>query len=724
MLYILLNIKTKDLEIIDKKEVLDKLYFLEHKMITNENIINYKKNDNIKKIISEENYLKNIKLEISKIEDKVPLYDIYSANLFLISKYNVYERVVNNYYRFPEEELLKDLKERKEYLESHEELKDILKMRELNKIKLILEFIECFDLDILYDTYIKVFYKYSTFVGKELTTCKRLSFLPQLKHLRPYYTRSEIINIALNMGMEIDEHIEYSDMRKICKKITKNEMSFDMLLKHKKYMIKNKSLGIMQFYTLQGSSMINFYLRNKTQYKNKNVYLENLIQQIWNLVLDAPEFDKNYTLYRFINSDDYLLNLKLGDTFTENGFMSTTRDPFYKAETYNFGFILIKINIPKNIKGVALCVETISHFPEEQEIVFPPRSKFKLIKKDSDCVYYHTDIKFSSKVKTRYEFDWIENEQPIFTRKEITPQIFKVDFLNIERKFELPLFEKIKYFENYYVNNMNQFLVKIGDKDITVISEWYDSTEAYKDFYAIKSKNSYSLYSIYDNYILFFIEISEVDFEYQMHINYYVKYSAIDANKIFGDNNLILLYSSIAYYFDIHNVVIYASYMNCDNNSLEENQGLLFGGSYCVDFYNYFVTNKKRYFDLNNIELYPLFSYYDFDFLKTVNLDKILFKTDGEIYQIYQKIYSTSTNNNNIIDFYIWLLKNSKCYLLDEFVNYIDRVLQENPFKKDYYILDPITFLYNRKYIKLYSSRFKMLKNIKREIIKKNINQR
>src|SRR5690606_26150214 len=114
-----------------------------------------------------------------------------------------------------------------------------------------------------------------------------------------------------------------------------------------------------------------------------------------------------------------------------------------------------------------------------------------------------------------------------------------------------------------------------------------------------------------------------------------------------------------------------------------------------------------------NTELYPLFSYYELDFLKSVSPQKIVLKEDGEIYQVYNKIYLTTKNKDNIIDFYLWL-KDYKCYLLDLYVSLIDRVLeQNNPFKKDYYMLDPISFLYNRNYIKTYSSRFTIVKEVK-----------
>lgn len=722
MTYILYNIKDNSIEIIDEKDVLDKLYYFEYRPINNNDIKKYKKMDKISDLINDKNIVDKMKIKISKIEDKIPLYDSYSNNIFLINKFNVYERVVNQYYRFPDGELLVQLKEKDGLLKSEKNL-DILEERNLKKINLMLKFMNYFDLEILYDTYMKVFYKYSVFTGMEITTCPRPSFVPIFYHLKPYFTRSEIINISLNLGLDIKKDIEYDKLKKLCKKVMENEIDFEMLLKHKKYMIGQKSLGMIQYYTLQGSYIMNQYLRNNTIYKDKNIFLENLISPMWNLIKESPEFDKNYTLYRFIKNDDFLRNLKIGETFTEKGFMSTTRNPFYGSEDYDFGTILIKVNIPKNINGVALCLETISHFPEEQEILFPPKSNFKLIKKDSDCIYYHTDINISSKIKTKYEFDWISNEDIYFSResKEKNDK-FRTDFLKINRKINVPLNEKINYFENNYVNKMGQFLINLADKEFVVMAERFDSTGAYKKFYAMEIKNGFSIYTIYDNYILFFIEVGETNNGIeQIHINYYAKHSAIEPNKIIGDEKLIMLYSSIAYYFDIHNVYIYANYMNCNVSEDDDNKSKIFGGSYCVDFYQYFTMNIKRYSDLDvlNNELYPMFSYYELDFLKTISPQKILIKEDNEIYQIYKKIYCISKNSDNIIDFYIWL-KNYKCYLLDIFISLIDRILGENnPFKRDIYELDPISYLYNRKYIKVYSSRFSIIKEIKRDVISK-----
>jgi hypothetical protein len=759
--YILYDKTTKTLLLVPEDDVLNKLYFLEMCVPDNEQIktfLKQNKKDNISTILkSYSDPVNNIKTLISKIETRIPLYDAYSENIYLISKFNVYVRVVHYSYRFPEKELMIELIERQSDLKAlikTTQIDDPLAIRKLRKLDLMIEFLSQLDLDVLYETYVKVFYKYSQFVGKEATLCKKSSFIPLFQHIKPYYTRNEIINMSLNLGIILPkQYLEISEVNKLCKIVKKHEMTASMLIEHQQYIISQNYVGFIQYYTLQGSFFMNQYLRQLGNTRYQNEYLEGLITPMWNLVKSAPAFDDTYTFYRFVHSDDYLSELKIGDIYKEPGFMSTTRDPFYRSDLYQFGFILLKIKIPKNVIGVALCLELVSHFPEEQEIIFPPNTCFKLIKKDEAVPYYHTDANFSSKVKIRYEFEWVSNSEPQFSEKTVyTGDTKVINFLALEKIETITLEEKINYFVSKYVNPLYQFKVMIGNNEFTTVVERYDSTGAYKNFYGLEIKNGMSFYTIYEGYILFFLELGETDVGRQMHVNYYVKYSTLDTNKILGDLNFIKFVSSVAYYFDIPNVIIYANYMACDKtiildeemetemsdehtlqvagakqrgfdilqikttptkaqnigNKLPSDykfvQGL-HGGSYCVDLYQYLLNGTKRYeqSEIMSIELRPVFSYYDLNILKNTDVESILLKDDrDECYQIFHKTYKLTNNKHTIASFYIWL-KQYHCYLIDIFVKKISRLLaNNNPFDNDMYILDPATFLYNRGLIKNY----------------------
>lgn len=102
-------------------------------------------------------------------------------------------------------------------------------------------------------------------------------------------------------------------------------------------------------------------------------------------------------------------HLKIGDIFTDNGFLSTTRNPFYTNFGQHFGHVLVKIKIPANAKGVALCIETVSNFAEEEEIIFAPGTKFKLVSKDKKVTYYHTNQQFNEQVFIKYEFEYVQS---------------------------------------------------------------------------------------------------------------------------------------------------------------------------------------------------------------------------------------------------------------------------------------------------------------------------
>ena len=151
----------------------------------------------------------------------------------------------------------------------------------------------------------------------------------------------------------------------------------------------------------------------------------------------------------------------------------------------------------------------------------------------------------------------------------------------------------------------------------------------------------------------------------------------------------------------------------------------IYGGSYCVDLYQYIIDGTKRYENskILNLELTPKFSYYDLDNLKKMSPEKILQKDDrDEIYQIYHKTYKQTEKNISIADFYIWLKKN-KCYLLELYVGKISRLLgKQNPFTNDMYSLDSAAFLYNRNFIAVYPSYGSIDVDPKREIIRKNKN--
>lgn len=473
-------------------------------------------------------------------------------------------------------------------------------------------------------------------------------------------------------------------------------------------------IGLVQYYSLQGSYFMNQYLRGQTSYIYRNEYLENLISEMWKLIISTKEFEKKYILYRFVQSDDYLQHLKVGDEYVEKGFTSTTRDPFYQPEGYKFGSILIKIKLPANIKGSALCIETVSYFPKEEEIILPPNTRMKLINKDENCIYYHIDKNIGKTVRTKYEFEIVGHSEISFPERPTYPSdrltSTAIDFLQIPKTESITVTEKINRFINKYVNQMGQFTTTIGSKQVIVKSEWYDSTGVYKDFYANTSKNGYSMYSIFNNHILFIIELEGDSGIPRMYVNYHIKYSTLDRDDVFGIENFLKFIASVAYYFDIPNIVFYTDYISCDYlKPIDEEMKYIkhFGGTYCVDFYNYLKNGKKKYIDIGivNTEITPKFRYHQLDLLKKISPETILKRKnekgkDSMLYQIYVRTYRDTIPeiNNNLANFYVWIVEN-QCFMLDELIFELCKIPQyknDNPFRDDYYIFNAIAYLSNR----------------------------
>ncbi len=761
------NESNKNIERIDADEAIVKLYYDQNLTLpTDEQLKKFK----IKKTQSE------IKYELSRQDKYIPLYDVYTSNIYIINKRNVYHRVITNNYRFPDiiilEAIEKDKKKRDAKIGIKPELKnDKVFMRYLKKIDLMLKFMSYFDLDILYNTYLAVFFKYAPEISNATYTCIRKSFIHYLGHLNPYYSKDEVIKLGMNMGIvtipkdksyiDFKDELQDNDYKNLCQKVKENDVSADILIEHEKYIIKHNCVGLVQYYTLQGSFFMNQYMRRMTKYLYQNNYLEKNIRKMWELVRNAPAFDNDYILYRFVDNDTYISHLKIDDIFMDEGFVSTTRDPFYRTDNYKFGSILMRIRIPKDIIGVGLCLETLSHFKAEEEIILPPMTMLKLISKDDDIEYYHPDEEFASQIKRKYEFKWVGNEAIKFPKRAPFDdnKTHVINFLELEPTKTFSMKEKINLFASKYFDPMSRIKCQIGDKLFYVIGEYYDSTGVYKNMYGITTSEGFSLYSIYEGYILFMMELGEENGNKQIRVNYFTKYSQLKRDDIMGDDNFIRFVSDVSYYFDIPNVIIYADFLGCDgielsiknenqsggkvqrllNSSLkqmdlikkpnlsnsnnldnldnskklnEDDFDEYVGGSYCIDFYRYLKHNVKRYENTSalHVELQPKFSYYELDQLKITSPEIILKKEDrDEIYQIYTKTFNDLyPDKDNLAEFYIWMIEN-KCYLMDILIAKFDRMFKkDNPFKKNMYILDSMTYLYNRGLVSTYNRHIMM----------------
>jgi hypothetical protein len=601
--------------------------------------------------------------KLSKYEDYIPMYDIYSQKIYPIDKKNIHHKLIEAHYRFINQEI-------NEWINNLYN-KNIDDPNLSKKYKYNLEIISNYNLDILIETSYRTLYKYSPELGLSVSICKRNSFNPYIHHLKPYYTKTELIKLGQNMNiiktdidpeLLIDQDTHYS----ICKQVSKNDVSFDDIKNHHEHILKCKIESWVCFYSLTGSFLFNQYLRNlsvNSQRSNKlnNDYLisDNYYQGLYNIVKcmeQSPELSNDYDIYRFIWDDSFISNLSEGDIFIDRGFMSTTRDPFYSPGINGtFGLILLKINIPKNKKGCGLFIENFSLFPKEEEFLIPPYSKIKLISKNNNFKYYHTNQEFEKLINRKYEFELVEIGYKEFyenhkQKRQITEKTNKFYNLNEITLDGVDRFSIIKQFINQYSIN-KKINLNLNNKKYSFNYQWFDSSESssYKKFYFNNTKDGI-LFSIFDEngYPWLNIELGN-----QLVINYLNQLYFGECNKEINEEIIEVIYY-FGKIFHYKEALIFHRYTTFKFLLKDKNNIFTSFNLFNVTLYNY-LKNGSQYLSFNpfityNIGYWYLDEYFnkstESNIIDNVKTNKDLFINTCETnFEYYQKMCSLLDSN-------------------------------------------------------------------------------
>jgi len=645
-------------------------------------------------------YVQSVKKAISSDPSRVPLYDIAFGHIYLIESINVYPRILHDNYRFVDEAFYNDLTKLTNQTDADKKNIHLLSFYDFAQLK---------------KTYFKIFYE-SFVLNSYITTCRRPSFSSRMSHIRPYYDISELYYMGVDWDLiKPDEtlSLDSETVRSLCKKISGYDVPAETLLAHQAHILKNKSIGLIKNYSLFGSYFINKYLReygccvnadlNSDKVLIKNSVLENQIRLMIKLIATAPTFQTDHTVYRFIESDDYMRNLKVGDMYTDPSFMSTTRNPFVYQENYNFGYILLKIKIPAGIVGIGLCVESYSNFPSEEEIIFPPTSTYELVKiTDNPGGHHHyANEKFPlNKINKKYEFVLKSNS---FMQKPTSidsvpmlplstePQILHLDFAELIADPNIKamgISDRLTYFTQTYLNANSQFQARVNNLDITFIIESYNSMSVYKPFFIYETTAGLLMYSFNPTYgnISIMLELGP-----EIHLNYYFKYSLTDTSVQLSLNNpeWIRWLSLLAFVLGSRTVVIHSNYVL----SQEATDQIQTRYTHSEDIYVYMRHKKKKF--SSYAEVTPNFDYAQLDKLFLVDVFDILKSTDhDELYAIAKK-----SGVKNIGDFYIHIVDSmpSVQSVLDSRIAkfYETEGAGSNPFDSVNYSLDAWAYLLN-----------------------------
>ena len=534
---------------------------------------------------------KEDKIKLSNYDEFIPMYDIYSEKIYPIKNTDLHFRLEGCHFRFITSEVYDWIKNK---------IKNKKNKNIITKLENNIEIIDNYDLDVLEKTSYNTLYKYSKKFNLQFSICKRNSFHPYLTYIKPYYSKIELIKLGKNNKIIkdnanikiIDKKIHYE----ICKSISKNDVSREEIRNSNLNMIENNGLSLFAYYSFFGSYKFNNFLRNSNnkEYNISKIEYNNIIK-INEIIKKSPKLKNDYYFYRFLANDDFLDNLKIGSTFTDPGFLSTTRDPFYDPKNINnFGLILLKIHIPKK-SGLGIFVENFSLFKKEEEFLIPPFTELKLVSKNEKFKYFHINDEFQKNIKKKYEFKLIKtNYSKIQNIKYSQVDIPEIDIKEIELYGEdrIDLFKKFIYL----TNELQEFSINVNDKKYIFNYEWFDSTSTYSKFFFNKTKDGIIFTNYKNGYPVLSIECGN-----EICINYIKRYYHSNNLEDLNHEEINMIASLFGKLFKYREVKVFPSYcnfMNIDSykgkNKLDDDYDIIFSKLYCNTLYDYIKNNKKQ----------------------------------------------------------------------------------------------------------------------------------
>lgn len=658
MIILLYNPKSKEIKTITKLEHLIN-YFKQGFQIPNKQNI-----EEIKQIIKTKKddyqYSVNKAIEVWQNENPreyistninvIPLYNIENNEIFPVPEDEIYHLVTQKHFRFPDKDLLKH---NTKYL----------------------NLLSSFDLNILLDKYKDAIYRSIT---DNLTICRDSSLIR--KKTEPYFSKDKLIKLALNYN--IISKPDQKNPEELCHLINDTVITEMIILKHAEYIRTSKERHIIRFYSMDGDYYMNKYLRNLNKRQHKNHILENQVSLLWNLIRSSPSLKKDHIVYRFIDSDLHLQHLKPGDLHQVKGFMSTTRNPFYESDEYQFGDIVLKIHLPARMKGVGLLVELQSDFEDEQEVLLAPSTTLKLIK--INFPFYHTNPSIENKIRKTYEFKVIKTSPIKFTEIYVEPTKNPTLILEqVKLKGEI-LRERINDFQTKYISSIQQFNVVINQHKYTFYIRIYDSGDIYASHYYYKTSNGFSI-NYHDpktGQKSILIEIADI-----MVVNYNLE-NTIDI----PDLDFLKLLADLANCFQIEKVNIFSLKVACsrfdDLSKLSLFERYTTETKYYNDaIYNYLKFNKIKYPEISNN-------------INTTGLNKLHQIKIPSSYHL-TSIYKKFKQKDNLKNFYIYLIEKD-CKNIDVHHIKLSKYMEKKGFDKTFtniiYRMNPREFLmkYNK----------------------------
>ena len=401
------NIKINNFDIETKKKIINDTYSIKSKV-----------DDQFIKLFSDD-------------KNYIPLFDLLNESIKFVKKNFVFRAINQNHYRLINDELIDFLKK--------------------NNINHLFEKIKLFDFKIIHQNFLTFIYYESEEIGSNLSFFRNPAFIKSLD-VKPYLKKSAIINTALNLGLIKPNNLPYNkNLEDLYIKIKPILFTEKILVDHIKLINEQKMNSIINFFSVYGSSIINDYIRGNFSYYDQNI--EQQINKMYNLISKTKKIEDDKLIFRFISEDSFLNLTKVGDFYENESFISCTRKPSINID--NFGYIILKIILPKNIDGIFLSIENDSAFYNEKEIILKPGIKFKLKTIDDDVDFYLFDDKkvFSSKIYKRYELEIKGVSSKLSIPKYEFKKIPEINIMDIILDNEIGEEKAINIIKNFFYVN-------------------------------------------------------------------------------------------------------------------------------------------------------------------------------------------------------------------------------------------------------------------------------
>lgn len=523
--------------------------------------------------------------------------------------------------------------------------------------------IKHFDLRILQETNMTGLYFNDT-IHQEIISCPRRSYVKYIKSSKPHYTRNELVQYGLNLGV-IKERDAFDalDFAQVCSQVSKTEIPGQVIIEHHRHILARQCQYLVKNFSFYLSSLMNHHLRKHTpMHKQLGQHIEALVTCIH----EAPPFPHDTFVYRFIHDDAHLKHLQVGDIHQDHGFTSASRNPFCEKDS-EFGFVLVKIKLPGNVPGIGLMIETLSYFPHEEEIILPPSIQLQLVAVHDDVKYYHTLNILESIVVKRYEFVIIPTKLSPPTPLPLATKPLPINNITLTGR---TVRQKI---ESFLKHSPRQFT--FNNVDFTCFP--FDSTKSYQQLYSAAIPYGLVIFNINNHGK---IELSIEIKPSVIAINYIHRFQNND-DPAFTDENIVTIGKMFAHLFDIPEIHVYCDY--CSSWSLDKTRTQQIGCSthlmlsnynINVDFYHYIHLKRPRFTTGANLFFYSILeSMMEF----SIDDPKV-----QPMKQLMQSFHKTTT-----LEFYTYLATQEPM-TLDTFIKWSETILNsdENPFLQPKYV--------------------------------------